>query len=387
VRGGLALGAKVVERGAEPRAEERGPEPVHDGAGREGIVPGDDPVGEVEAGEAALVGAGPESGKEGGGGGEDELAGLVLPVAPGEDADRQGFHGLRDHGPGLAVAGLADRGDGRLGGLRRREERVGEGGPGGVGVGGRGTDAQGLGPRERREPDADGKVGPEPDDEGVGRRQLGALRQEKDRPGAARRHRELPGLGNAELLAAPGVAEHLGVGLGMRDGQPALPAIGRADVEGRLQAEARAGLGGGGRDGEADGPERELPRPQLEPGGGLGRRLGLGVDLGLGIGRRGRRGARRRLDPARGVGGEEGAEAGMPAGEGRLARGILGDRGGEGGGELAAQALGPPGEIGAFDLDLRGEGMVVAEAGQLGLGGVIVTRVHPPLPHVGEEGL
>ena len=54
----LALRAEVVEHAAEPGAEELLPEPVHEDAGGERVLPGDDPVREVEPREPPRPGIG-----------------------------------------------------------------------------------------------------------------------------------------------------------------------------------------------------------------------------------------------------------------------------------------------------------------------------------------
>ena len=106
VGGGFALGAEVVGLGAEAGAEELTPEPVHDDAGGERVLRGNDPVGEVETRERALfIGLGEKAGGEGRG----DRAGFVLPVAAGEDADGERVRGtFGDHDLSVAVAGGGD---------------------------------------------------------------------------------------------------------------------------------------------------------------------------------------------------------------------------------------------------------------------------------------
>src|SRR5438132_1655777 len=111
VAGGFVLGTQVFETGGEAGAEELFPEAVGEDSGGEGVFGGDDPFGEVEAGEAGGIfdfGISIFDLKKGGDGGGDDFAGFVLQVASGEDSRRDGLVGHSNKRWGLSISAFQE---------------------------------------------------------------------------------------------------------------------------------------------------------------------------------------------------------------------------------------------------------------------------------------
>ena len=104
VRGQLSLGSEVVYRRAEADPKKLGPKPVHDRPGGDRILRRDDPIRQIQSGQAFRLRAFQSAGKERGRRGKDQGASFILPVPPGQDADRKGIgDGLGDEAPRLAI--------------------------------------------------------------------------------------------------------------------------------------------------------------------------------------------------------------------------------------------------------------------------------------------
>ncbi len=232
--GPFALGADIVDLGAEGIAEELLPEPIHEHEGGEGILRGGEPAGEIEPVETSAfeIDSGREKTRWRGG---DEIAGCVLPVSAREDADGAGLgEGFGDEGDGPAVAAFGDAlGEVFEGGVARG---VGGGagepeGAGGGGVGGDGADEIGpVGARSRGGEGRNGKANVagnvvfDGDDEGVafGDRRGGDRRGCVEEPGGGGGLLEIedgPTGGDAELGKAIEVVGLAMVGIGLPDGE------------------------------------------------------------------------------------------------------------------------------------------------------------------------
>ena len=404
--GWVALGAEVVDLGAQAVAEKLPPEPVHHDPRSERVLRRAEPAGEVEPGERAFRGI-RHPRQEGRRGRLAHLAGLVHPVAPLEHANHQRLVGaLGDHDGRLAVATFEQ------GGVERLDLVVGRRVPGGRAEEVRPRDVGGhefcsevgrevrvlyIGGRQHRGAQANGReriVG-QRDDELVPIRQPDRPVEEVDR---GVRPDDIGLLGGPASLHSDDVepvdvllrvtvslrvadcqGPRLARGVGHRERGPHRGAVDPAPAD-DLVVVRRAGQQ------ELDADRREPPgggrERELVGGGGAAAEHGAAVAADLDSVRKSRLDGRSRGLPARRAGFQECQDLLPPDVEALRGRGRRVDDARD----LRPCSLDTTLQRRALHDDLGRPRVVVGPAGQVGVGGVAVVGVDAPLLDVGEEG-